>query len=408
MSKKYTSIIDLLQIFKINKQSFHHKSKSIITELFTLISQGERKYEKISIGLNPQISDAFSKSNEFGYMSHENKKEIVTMNGTQYRYDFTIDSNVFSIFFYTNTMNEEAVTKYIKWVYIWLYIAKTYAKTKCSSELKIYLYLTKLKKTLPTNGKIIGQEHANTGYTMACKKDNEINIFRHEEWFKVLIHESFHAFGLDFSELDNTPYDGSSEILKLFPVSSDVNLFETYCEMWAELLNVMFIVYFNPKNSKTIFYENIDQLINEVENRIHNERLFSLFQCAKVLYHYKLDYKELYEKSPAAQTERTLKYKEDTNILSYYIIKTIFMFFIDDYMNWCADNNKTDRGLFTLQMKHTPENIKNYCKFIENHYKRKDYTSSLHLFEKWFRNSKNAKLISPELYNTLRMTVTTE
>jgi hypothetical protein len=122
MSKKYTSIIDLLQIFKINKQSFHHKSKSIITELFTLISQGERKYEKISIGLNPQISDAFSKSNEFGYMSHENKKEIVTMNGTQYRYDFTIDSNVFSIFFYTNTMNEEAVTKYIKWVYIWLYI----------------------------------------------------------------------------------------------------------------------------------------------------------------------------------------------------------------------------------------------------------------------------------------------
>ena len=408
MSKKYTNIIDLLQNFKIDKQPFDSNCKGVITDLFTLFSQGERKYQKISPGLNPQISDTFTQSHEFGYMSPENQNEIKNMKGTQYKYDFKIDSNIFSIFFYTNTMNGDVVQKYIKWVYIWLYIAKTYAKPKCSSELKIYLYLTKLKKILPTDGVIIGQEHANTGYTMSCKKDNEINIFRHEEWFKVLIHESFHAFGLDFSELDNTPHDGSEHILNLFPVASDVNLFETYCEMWAELLNVMFIVYFNQTNPVINVYENINKLIHEVENRIHNERLFSLFQCAKVLYHYKLDYKEMYEKSPDAQKERTIKYKEDTNILSYYIIKTIFMFFIDDYMNWCADNNKTDRGLFTLQIGHSPNNIKNYCKFIENHYKRTDYTSSLLLFEEWFRDSKNAKLITPELYNTLRMTVTTE
>ena len=212
MSIKYTNILDLLHNFKIDKQKFDSKSKNVIQDLFILMSEGQRKYEKISGGLNPQISDAFSKSNEIGYMSPENQNEIATMNGTQYRYDFTIGSNIFSVFFYTNTLNELDIQKYIEWVYIWLYIAKTYAKTKCSHELKIYLYLTKLKKILPTNGGIIGQEHANTGYTMACKTDNEINIFREEEWFKVLIHESFHAFGLDFSELDNTPYDGSSEI----------------------------------------------------------------------------------------------------------------------------------------------------------------------------------------------------
>jgi hypothetical protein len=405
MSKKYTNIIDLLQNFKINKQSFDSKSKSVITELFTFISQGERKYENVSSRLKPTISDSFNISNEFNYMSTEIQNEIKNMNGKQYQYNFNIDSNVFSVFFYTNTLNEEAVKKYIKWVYIWLYIAKTYAKTKCSSELKIYLYLTKLKKTLPTNGSIIGQEHANTGYTMSCKKNNEINIFREEEWFKVLIHESFHAFGLDFSELDNTPYDGSEDTLKLFPLASDVNLFETYCEMWAELLNVMFIVYFNQTKSTIHFYENIHQLIIEMENRIHNERLYSLYQCAKVLYHYKLDYKELYEKSPDAQKERRLKYKEGTNVLSYYIIKSIFMFFIDDYIIWCADNNSNNE-IFTLQMKQSPDNIKKYCKFIENHYKRTDYTSSLLLFEEWFRNSKNAISIISELYNTLRMTVT--
>jgi hypothetical protein len=405
MSNKYTNIVDLLQNFKIDKQPFDSNCKGVITDLFTLFSQGERKYQKISDGLNLQISDTFTQSSGFGYMSPEIQDEIKNMKGTEYQYHFSIGSNDFSIFLYTNTIDEPIIKKYIKWVYIWLYIAKTYAKTKCSSELKIYLYLTKLKKILPTVGGIIGQEHANTGYTMSCKKDNEINIFRQEEWFKVLIHESFHAFGLDFSELDNTPHDGSDHILKLFPVVSDVNLFETYCEMWAELLNVMFIVYFN---STSDFYKNIDSLIHEVENRIHNERLYSLFQCAKVLYHYKLDYKELYEKSDIAQNKRERKYKEDTNVLSYYIIKSILMFYINDYIHWCFDNNKTYTELFTLQMKHTPDNIKKYCKFIEDHYKRIDYTGSLLLFEEWFRDSKNAKLINPELYNTLRMTVTTE
>jgi len=407
MSTKYTNILHLLQNFKIEKQRFNSKSKGVITDLFTLFSQGEVKYAKISGRLNLQISDTFTQSREFGYMSNENKNEIKNMKGREYQYHFSIDSNNFSVFLYTNTMDKGIVQKYIKWIYIWLYIAKMYAKTKCSSELKIYLYLTKLKKILPTNGGIIGQEHANTGYTMSCKTDNEINIFREEEWFKVLIHESFHAFGLDFSELDNTPNDGSVEILKLFPVSSDVNLFETYCEMWAELLNVMFIVYFNQTKIATNVYENINKLINEMENRIHNERLYSLFQCAKVLYHYKLDYKELYEKSDIAQNKRKSKYKEETNVLSYYIIKSIFMFYIDDYIHWCFDNNSNNE-IFTLQMKHTPDNIKKYCKFIEDHYKTNEYIRSLLLFENWFHNSKNAKLITPELYNTLRMTVTTE
>ena len=83
------------------------------------------------------------------------------------------------------------------------------------------------------------------------------------------------------------------------------------------------------------------------------------------------------------------------------------MFYIDDFINWCVDNN-SNNGIFTLQIKQTPENIKNYCKFIENHYKTEEYKGSLFLFEEWFRHSKNANLITPELYNTLRMTVTNQ
>ena len=43
----------------------------------------------------------------------------------------------------------------------------------------------------------------NGGVSNVCVKNSlsEIVIFRREEWFKVLIHETFHNYGLDFSDL---------------------------------------------------------------------------------------------------------------------------------------------------------------------------------------------------------------
>ena len=32
---------------------------------------------------------------------------------------------------------------------------------------------------------------------------SEIIIFRNEEWFKVFVHETFHLFGVDFSNMSN-------------------------------------------------------------------------------------------------------------------------------------------------------------------------------------------------------------
>jgi hypothetical protein len=426
------NFITFLRDFKINKEKINKtyknrvrtkhkssknkmiknkcKSKEVLNYLLKLIENAEQHYTKCIL----TTSDTFVKSNDFEHMPDEIKTEIENMKCSQYICNFSIekdnhmDPDKYSVILQTYETDIEVLQNYVKKIYIWLYIANSFSRHECSHNLEIYLYLTKLKKQLPEDGFIIEEKHANTAFTMSCKKHNEINIFRQEEWFKVLIHESFHAFGLDFSELDNTPYDGSSEIIKLFPLASDVNLFETYCEMWAEIFNILFIVYFNSKNINMNFQKNKAKIMMEIENRIQNERLFSLFQCAKVLNHYSLEYKELYERSLEAENERNTKYKERTNVLSYYIIKSIFMFFINDFLIWCCNNNKTKKGLFTLQMKQTPENIKNYCKFIENHYKDPKYTGSLFLFEDWFRNANNASRIIPELYNTLRMTITTE
>jgi hypothetical protein len=83
----------------------------------------------------------------------------------------------------------------------WLNIAATAAPAECSAEMDIYIYLTDLKKELPTraDGGAVREKHANTAFTTSCRKNTEIHLFRREEWLKVFIHETFHAMGLDFS-----------------------------------------------------------------------------------------------------------------------------------------------------------------------------------------------------------------
>ena len=63
------------------------------------------------------------------------------------------------------------------------------------------------------------QSHVNSGYTYTCKENNEIVIYREEEWLKVLIHESFHAYGLDFSSFPHGSISGSRIQVMLFNVN---------------------------------------------------------------------------------------------------------------------------------------------------------------------------------------------
>jgi hypothetical protein len=183
-----------------------------------------------------------------------------------------------------------------------------------------------MKKKIPaTKRSYIKRINANTAFTTACNTTNEIVIFRYEEWFKVFIHETMHALGLDFSEI-NTEYTNQC-IMDIMPVKSDVRLYETYCETWASILNAMFISLFSTNHNEDL--ENMDRMIKKTQNFIHLEILFSLFQCCKVLSFFDLKYTDLSEQSINAHNKRTNQYKEETQILSYYILKPISLFHID-------------------------------------------------------------------------------
>lgn len=296
---------------------------------------------------------------------------------------------------------------YVDHILIWLYIVNDYASRSCSKNLTIFIYHTSLTKTLPYSPiEILNENNVNTAFTRTCLKNAEIVVYRKEEWFKVLMHESFHNFALDFSDMDTS--DCHSRILSIFPVNSKVNLFEAYTEFWARIMNVIFCSYFNCKNKN-----DLNEFLSNTEYFINFEINYSFFQLIKVLQFMNVEYRNLYEKTDVSANIRAALYKEDTNVLSYYVIASIMIYNYQLFLQWCKTNNTS-----MLQFKKTSANQKSFCDFIEKKYKTPKLLDFIRCSETIFKKINNTKIKSNNkntnnneiddftfLTNNLRMTI---
>ena len=357
-------------------------SKTFINKIADQILLGEQSWmSRTRYSEHVLEKDEFPKGVDFNYINPEIREGLKKFSKIGKKYTFIIKERsviIYIIYPYINSVNEKAIYKLldesVKKMYIWLYAASHFAPTECSQEITVYLYLTDQKKNLPKiDGEPISTIHANTAFTLACSREpNNIYIYREEEWFKVFIHESFHALGLDFAKM---PEDiANREIFKIFNIMCDLRFYETYTETWAEIIHVLFIC---MENQNKIF-----------ESLLNDERMFSLFQKAKILNHQKMKYKQFQLKN---------NYKEETHVFSYHILKSIMMFFHDDFIRWTFQNNGD-----TLAFRQTPENIKSLVSFIRDRYNRPEYLVEITKFEEWFSINKNKKTDNME---TLRMSV---
>jgi DNA-directed RNA polymerase beta subunit len=246
---------------------------------------------------------------------------------------------------------------------------------------------------------IIDVIHANTAFTTSCNNTTEINLFREEEWFKVFIHETFHCLGLDFSHYNEIVNISKDRILSLFHINSDIKLYETYCEMGAELINILFYLFLmeTKRKHKSISLENI----------IKNEQIFSIFQSCKVLSQLEMNYEDLFE-----DREHDNKYKENTNVFSYYIVKSILIFHLEDYIQFIINKNNKSFNIVNNKIKNDDidnfkqQNINDFCDLIEKNYKNKNYLEWMNYMNEWLRIHKKSKKFSKSLeYNTLKMTI---
>jgi hypothetical protein len=294
------------------------------------------------------------------YFHADIQSHINNFSKTEIKYTFKMFARQITIIFVVEETNPnlQLYNKHVESMILWLHVLNKYASPRCSNTLVVYLYFTSLEKQLPnSNSTVLNELHVNTAFTTTCPSDSEIVIYRKEEWFKVFIHETFHNYGLDFSNMSMR--ECTNHILSLFPVKSDVNLFEAYTEFWAEIMNVLLFSF-----SHITVKSNLKDFLHNAEYLINNERTYSYFQLVKTLDFMGLNYTDLYTQSKKSDTLRKTNYNENTNVLSYYVIKTILLSNHQTFLGWCKSNNKT-----ILQFTHTRENLTSFCKYIEKHYK---------------------------------------
>jgi hypothetical protein len=259
---------------------------------------------------------------------------------------------------------KDVFRKIVQWFAFCTSATTVFPARPCSNKLTVYLYMVPQQKRLPkARDTVIDRPHVNGGFSYPCRiKSNVIYIFRQEEWFKVLIHETLHNSPIDFS---NANYkDMASSIQKQLYPGVPIDSFalsETYVELWATILNVLIQVYQNTQILK--FDANIAKKIFQL---FAYEKYWSVIQCIKILKWQGIQYKDLLKGGV---------YKEgESDVFAYYILKSIVCVFLEDFIG-------------TVSKVHP---IQLFGKFILEHGKHAAYTKIIRTtepYDKYFDDS---------------------
>lgn len=221
-----------------------------------------------------------------------------------------IDSDLYSIDLYldqtfTNSI-EIVILKIITILTIMKTIADEFNLPRKDNKVIIRIILSRQKKILFSNYNILGPINVNSGSTLPGEF---INIWRFEEFEKVMIHELQHFYGCDFHSSNSNYYLVENVINKYFDIKGDDNVNESYNEVMAHIISM-------------IYFSRVYKL--KLETIFHMELYFLLFQTAKIIDFFGGDnYDSIF-----ITTKDHIKFNQRTSVLSYYLIKTLFMFYI--------------------------------------------------------------------------------
>lgn len=291
-------------------------------------------------------------------------------------FDYTISKrsvNVQLVFMDKNSISEieQQYTQYVEMIYIIIHLLNNYSSIECGKNLSLFIYLTDFKKKVPMSSlDEFDATHVNTAYSDICTRNSHIVIYRNEELIKVLIHELFHNYGLDFSRIK---YNSTKEkMLKLFPIKTECELTESYAEFFGEIINVAITTYYLDDSVKLGVY------ITNAHYLLFYEQLFSLVQSVKILHKIGLEYENLYLNDEVSKTLRNnMYYSENTNVFCYYIVKNILLFNCPDFLTFCSKRN-----LQLLDFRKTDATLDLFYEFIKEHHNDKILVQIIHKIEK--------------------------
>ena len=287
-------------------------------------------------------------------------------------YKYKIFEKEITIYITEEKYNIEEYNECIKRMLILFSTYLKYSTRNCSNKLSIFLFFSKLEKTLPEYGEQMERHNLNNAYTYPCTENSELIIYRKEEWFKVFCHESLHNLGLDFSETDDTV--SKELILKIFPIKSNVRLYEAYTETWAKIINCIFCSIYK-------YTDDFDNFIYRFNYLISKERAFAILQSVKILNYMGLKYQDLYEENGNRD-----KYYEKTYLISYFIINSILLNNYQEFIKWCLENNI---NILHFDNNNSSEKQISLCKFIKNYHDSDIIIKRFNLTLDEFINKKN-------------------
>lgn len=284
-----------------------------------------------------------------------------------------IDSDFYSIELYlddtfSNSI-EIQIMKIITILTIMKKIADEFVLPNKDKKVIIRIILSRQKKSLFTNYNILGPINVNSGSTVPGEY---VNIWRFEEFEKVMIHELQHFYGCDFHSSDLNYEVVKNVINEKFDVKGDDKVNESYNEVMAHIISM-------------IYFSRIYNL--KLEQVYHSELYFLLFQTAKIIDFFGgNNYISIFKSTP-----EHIKFNQRTSVLSYYLIKTLFMFNIEYTTKFINKIN------MRCNDKQSMELLSQFLKIIIEDKKIKKYINPLIIM---IKKNKSDKFI----YKTMRMT----
>jgi hypothetical protein len=388
--RKY--VIDFSQLNTLKENTLRNKiTKEMIKEM-------KKSFKKANLLLREQkvkevIEDyLFMKRNineplfESKFVIQEIKDYIHKEVNYVKKYKFNVKNRQIEVLFYlekNNTMNDEL----IKIITILLFLS-TYALNGCSKHLTIHIIPSKITKELPNETiEILDAQHVNSAVTTSCTTNGSIIIYRKEEYIKILIHELFHVLGLDFSSYFKEDY--IQLLREKLNIQSDYLIYEAYNEFWATIINTLFY---------SVIHTREESILDNYNKYINIEKTFSLFQMIKILSFMHLTYDDLWSNNEKNKIMRKMLYKEQTNVLAYYIIKTILLMHDVKVFEWCLIHN-----INILYFSENLENIKLLTRFIIKLSNSRKMLNNVQYGEAIFK--KELRQHNNRLLKTTRMTI---
>lgn len=178
--------------------------------------------------------------------------------------------------------------------------------------IKVVYYPTEFKKRFPDRFESLHGQHVNSG---ACfHNDNEIYIWRKEEFHKVLFHEIIHTLGIHYFHGNSKDSLG----LKHICGNDSLNTFEAFVEFIAVIMNCSYI---------SLYMINSLKLFDVI---LSIEFVFFLMQLEKIIYHFNISFNDLLPSKISLGCKMHIK----TNIYSYFYLKTLMISNINGWVKY--------------------------------------------------------------------------